>query len=432
MCFVSFSPYPFFLPLQQGRQPGISSTTSPPPPRLVSDAGSDGSSNNNSNDDSNDDDDDDDSASVASSVWKAILDANPRAGPHTRRGRAQMNKYHQRLLALDPSSAEFMTTVPPTNNNININSDNKSSVGESSVLSKLDHDEVSIRDAIDAASVATNGNQATTAAAATTTKDTAAAAAVHDNGDDDASPIVRAFHKLLEIAEYDYEMKRICRLATPFIFRELGHGVLEAVNVAIIANFIGTSEVAAYVTVDMVVGLSASIFSGFHESLTTLCSQAIGARNKKLAGQYLQISMVLYVICFTPFIAFWMIYMDETLRWFGFDEYTVQVGTDFARIYVFVALIEAVDESLYSLLDTIGKESYSGMFATLTEAAATAGVIAVAFNPNATLERVGLVFLFVAAGGVFFNVLIIMWKGWFDAYLGGIVGSFALAVRRSK
>ena len=342
-----------------------------------------------------------------------ILDGNPRSGPNPSRTRANMTKYHQQLRAQDPSQDLEPETA--------VVSDNQST-RDKVALPDLNQDgAIIIRDVMDVLTSDSMASQKVHVQKMNTQKRTSCFRSLR-------SP----FDGLLEIAEWDYEMKRICRLATPFVMRDLAEGEFEAVNVAVIARFIGTGEVAAYVTVDMVVGLSSSLFCGFYEALATLCSQAIGAGNKTLAGQYVQISMVLFVICFSPFIVFWMIYMEQTLRWFGFDEYTVRVGTDFSRIFVFVELIESISESLHALLDTIGKESYSGIYGTLGEAAATAGVLTVAFSKSSSLERVGLVYLFVAAGELFLNVLIIMWKGWFDEYLGGIIGGCALRVRSEE
>ena len=338
-------------------------------------------------------------SSVAKSVLSAILDANPRS--HIRRNVAK------RARQLDDEEEQISTGMVCVGN-----ADNDSrSVSNASALSKLDHDEVSIRDAVDAKSLA-----------GTSPLDQ------HLGGKREMSYWEGSFDSLLEVAEPDPEMKRIVRLATPFVAASLVEGVLEAVNVAIVGRFMGTASLSAYVTVDMLIGLSASVFGGFHESLTTLCSQAIGAGNKKLAGQYLQIAMVLYVICYTPLIVFWMVYMEDVLRWFKFEEETVTVGVEFGRVYLFVELVEAVAEALHALLDIIEKEFYSAVTKISIQVLATLGVLVVSLGPTPSLERVGLAYLLASAGGMFINVLIIMWKGWLDPYLGGIIGSFALAV----
>ena len=124
--------------------------------------------------------------------------------------------------------------------------------------------------------------------------------------------------------------------------------------------------------------------------------------------------------------------MGNTLRWFGFDEETVSLGEDFTKIYLFVQVIDTVSESIHALLDTIDREAYSSIVGIIEEGFATLGVLIVVLSNEPTLEKVGVVFLFVAACGMFFNVLFIMWKGWYDPFLPGMVGSFALFVSSKR
>jgi hypothetical protein len=341
---------------------------------------------------------------VAQIVVNAILDSNPRSGPTMNRLRSNFERRENHIEEEERSLASRHGEQSDTR-----------SLGAISALSKLEHDEVSIRDAIDAQDGVTSPKPG-------------------DGNNKKDIPFWKpaawygTFDKLLEIAEYDYEMRRLCKLAAPFTCTALLEGLLEAVNVALIGRFIGTKALAAYVTVDMIVGLSSTSLSGFQECLTTLCSQAIGAGNKRLAGQYAQLAVVLFVLFFSPFVVLWMYYMADALRWFGFDEETVTIGADFARIYVFEELLTKVADALHALLDTIDQENYSSLVAVAKFTCQSLGVLVVALGDNPTLDKVGLAFIFISAVAMFLNMLFIMWKGWFDPYLGGMVGSFAFTV----
>ena len=106
----------------------------------------------------------------------------------------------------------------------------------------------------------------------------------------------------------------------------------------------------------------------------------------------------------------------------------MQIGADFAKIYVFVELLDKVGNCIYFLLDTIDKEAFSSYFGMLVDAANTLCLMAVAVTNEASLNTVGYVFLYFTAGGMIILVMIIMWMGWFDPFLGGMVGTFALSV----
>ena len=121
--------------------------------------------------------------------------------------------------------------------------------------------------------------------------------------------------------------------------------------------------------------------------------------------------------------------MEDSLKWFGYEEETVAIGVAYTRIILFSELVQGVSQCFYSFLDIIGKEVYSSLMFAFEDVLSTAGLVVVGLGRDPTLEKVGLVYLFVNAGGMFINVLIIMWKGWLDPYLGGMIGSFAFAVR---
>jgi hypothetical protein len=56
--------------------------------------------------------------------------------------------------------------------------------------------------------------------------------------------------------------------------------------------------------------------------------------NTKLTGQYTQAGMILFFVSVIPITIVWMFVMGPVLRWFGFDEETVQLGVEFTQSYV--------------------------------------------------------------------------------------------------
>jgi hypothetical protein len=89
-----------------------------------------------------------------------------------------------------------------------------------------------------------------------------------------------------------------------------------------------------------------------------------------------------------------------------------------------------VHHSSHALLDVIGKENYSTMFVSLQEIALTIVYLIAALQPGVSdLNLVGMLHIGVAAVALIINSAIIAYFGWFDKFLGGLVGSFALLVR---
>lgn len=72
----------------------------------------------------------------------------------------------------------------------------------------------------------------------------------------------------------------------------------------------------------------------FRIPLGVLTAQSIGMGNTKLTGQYTQAGMILFLVSVIPITVVWMFVMGPVLRWFGFDEETVQLGVEFTQSYV--------------------------------------------------------------------------------------------------
>jgi len=62
---------------------------------------------------------------------------------------------------------------------------------------------------------------------------------------------------------------------------------------------------------------TADVLGGIHESLVSLLSHSIGSGNRKLTGQYVQLSIELYVIFSIPFMVMWYLVIEDTLLLLG-------------------------------------------------------------------------------------------------------------------
>jgi hypothetical protein len=82
----------------------------------------------------------------------------------------------------------------------------------------------------------------------------------------------------------------------------------------------------------LVDNLVAPWISRFLDGMISLCSQAIGLDEQKLAGEYLQIAVLLSQILYIPQMVFWVYFVEDFILWLGYDEKTDLIGYDFAVI----------------------------------------------------------------------------------------------------
>lgn len=304
----------------------------------------------------------------------------------------------------------------------------------SSVMGPMDQDDVSMDDAASAVGRTPRQlQQHQQQALAMASKTKANPTMKRDVTDGDATTSTTSsssfWDALLDLVVCDFESKRIIKLAIPFATQALSTGVLEMVTVAVIGRVLGTKEVSAFVIVRTLVDITSSFFGGFHESIATLCSQALGRRNHKLVGQYVQLSMVLYVLCYIPFIVLWWIYMPSIMLWLGFDQETADIGQEYTRVYLFLELLDGVDESIHGLLDVVDLESYSTLVGVSQEVVTFLDILLVTIFAKPSLRVVGMIELFVALIFIGINCGTIAWRGWFAPYREGLVGSWALSNR---
>lgn len=242
------------------------------------------------------------------------------------------------------------------------------------------------------------------------------------------SVLLEGFNRLVLLAEYDHEMKRIVKLCVPFSITALLGGIVESAIVALISQFIGTKAVAAFTMVHLILGLTGEFLSGILGSEATLCSHAVGVGNSNLAGQYVQICTLVFSVLMIPNIVLWMFFVDDVIVLFGFSEDLALLGLEYARIYLFHQWLIGFQLAYSGLLNVIGYENFSTTMVVLEGIASVVGTVLLVLFRETTLPEVALVHLAVGVVFFFLTVCISICHGRMGKYLSGMVGSAAFLV----
>lgn len=148
-----------------------------------------------------------------------------------------------------------------------------------------------------------------------------------------------------------------------------------------------------------------------------------------LAGQYVQISVILYSFCIVLNILFWVFMLENVLRWFGFNDDTVNLGYQYGMVVLFHEWIVGMSYAYHGILQVIEKEKWSTILGLTEDVTNLLLLIAVLLTREVTLQDVALLELSVEIAFFLFNCCYTVYKGWMNPYLEGMVGSFALKVR---
>lgn len=229
------------------------------------------------------------------------------------------------------------------------------------------------------------------------------------------------------ISALDRESIRILQLGGTFTVAAIVDSIFGAIIVVLISKYLGVEALSACVVASLLLGLSDTCTGGIANALTTVCSHAIGAKNYNLAGQYLQIAMVVYFFLSVLVMGVWWFFMEDCILSFGMSEYVAKIGADYAKVAMFDYLIAGQFESFAVILDVSGY----AVPATIFDIVANAIDCAVVWILFATVEGMDLFWMGVAhlVSSTFFFTIFFMigyCKGWLDPFWPGLTKTNAL------
>lgn len=153
-------------------------------------------------------------------------------------------------------------------------------------------------------------------------------------------------------------MSRLVKLTIPFAFNSIFEASMEVIFAIIIGKLMGTDALTTFVVVDIFLGTTSEFIGGIIDAQITLLSHAIGAGNNYLAGQYVQISTISYVLLQMPAILFWRYTIYSLIIWLGFDNSIATYAQQYANVAVFCDLVAGISEGIHSILEVTDHENF--------------------------------------------------------------------------
>lgn len=166
---------------------------------------------------------------------------------------------------------------------------------------------------------------------------------------------------LTDIAHIDKESKRIIQLCWPMTLSSGIDALFDVIGSALVANYLGTNALIAYIITDLLIGLTDVFLGGPADALNTLCAHAVGAENNHLAGQYVQISAVLYLFLGIPALGVWWVWIGDVVKLMGLER-LADIVSQYTKIAVWHYALGGLFEGYNSLLDVCGYVTIGAMF----------------------------------------------------------------------
>jgi len=232
---------------------------------------------------------------------------------------------------------------------------------------------------------------------------------------------------MVDLADFDKEAFRIFKLVIPYTISEISESLLELVRVVLISRFLGVESLTAALLVDILVGMTSEFLHGVLDAATSITSHAIGSGNNYLAGQYVQQSMLIYVIANVPFFFLWSHLTKPAILWFGLSENIANLGQDYARVVLWHTIQDGISTALHGLYEVTDHEIFStivGLLEGLVGVGITAA--AVVILPEVQLTTLAWMDLVVGSTFTVISLIIPLKLKWLKPYVGGLFCNFAL------
>ena len=231
------------------------------------------------------------------------------------------------------------------------------------------------------------------------------------------------------LLRFDNEARRVFRLAIPFTISELVETVSEIVVLGIISHQLGTDALSAFAVFETLLEITTEFSGGVVDAITTLASQAYGAGNNKLVGQYVQLCSITYFLFQIPFILMWSFATFDIMLFMGFNENIAQMAKVYARWAVWRETVLGVTEVYYSMLEVVEKEIEVAVIGNI-EALFELGAIAISlYLFKGDLVTVAVIGIVNGVCFFIFTLAFTFWRGWLRPFAKGIFASLAFKNR---
>ena len=229
------------------------------------------------------------------------------------------------------------------------------------------------------------------------------------------------------IVAFNAETRKILKLAIPYTISALASSSLSNACLILVSKHIGTKAVTAYVLVQILVGLTDGMLKGPIYACTTLCAHAVGAGNSFLAGQYIQLAIVLYLLFNVPVVHFWWNNMYEIILFLEWgDRDTALVAQEFVRVYIWSYLLGGISSSVWQLLE-VADHTMAGTIMSIAWGATNVLIIGLLVTTHeATLQQVGYAYIGTSIFFIGLTLHIGRSRGWFTPFAKGLFESVAL------
>lgn len=248
-----------------------------------------------------------------------------------------------------------------------------------------------------------------------------------------AKTISAGWEELLELAAPNYETRRIVSLGLPLTLGAITEPLCRVVTAAFIARNLGTDSMVAFVLVFLLLRLTTQELAGaVVDAESTLILNALCSGPESgiyLAGQYVQLALVLQFVMTIPVFVIWVFYIGDVVNWLVSSSIIATLAMHYTRVIIYRFLVQIISRTFAVVLHESGNENFDSTVGVCENIITMVTIACVVSRvEGVSLDTVGWIQVLIGCGAAVTKISWSLYQGWLQPYLNGILTNVALTV----
>jgi hypothetical protein len=239
----------------------------------------------------------------------------------------------------------------------------------------------------------------------------------------------------LDLAEPDFEVKRIFVLAIPSTVSAMADPFFRIVLMAIISHFINSDSMVAYVLVILFIRLTIEEITG---AITDAESNALqdalmqgGDYGFFQAGQIIQLATLCQLLVSVPILLMWYFIMEDVVFWLVSVDGIAKVASDYAGVIIIDYIIRGASKTFMLPLYMTGHADFEAKIDVVATILTMAAIAVVSQTNDLTLQAFGWIQVIICIAKTIVKVVFASLRGHLKPYQSGLLGRLCLRVSSS-
>lgn len=239
---------------------------------------------------------------------------------------------------------------------------------------------------------------------------------------------------LLLLAVPDIDKWNVLQASIPLTLGASSEALFKLITIAFISQCLGTRSMIAFLLVGLFVRLtSEELSSAIIDALSSFVEASMEKtsidmmKSNYIAGQYIQLAVVLQVVLNIPLLVLWVILMDSFVMWLVKDATIAGFAYEYASIAVFAYMVQALSRTVTVVFHICGHEHFESIIdlvAALLQVIAIACVVT--FVDGADLNMVAGIQVLINIASAIAKIAYPAARGWIRPFRKGLIQNVAL------